>query len=254
MKYKVSSTGELKAIIAAKFNNRLLPEKSKFIHFTDIPLNDLDVSEITDMSYLFLNCFDFNEDINEWDVSQVRNMDGMFQGCSKFNKPLDKWDTCNVQTLELIFYSAYDFNQNINNWDVSQVEDTRYAFYNAKNFNQPLDNWDVSSVLYMNEMFNGCLSFNQDLTSWNLNTNVLFSDCFNNCISLDFKNIYELFKDCDQLHFAETFDYDFIKAFDKAQLLYLIKAFGVVNNFNLKAFKHFKKEDLLDFIRDRYSY
>ena len=39
------------------------------------------VSNVTDMSFMFCLCKSFNQDISNWDVSGVKNMSYIFNGC-----------------------------------------------------------------------------------------------------------------------------------------------------------------------------
>lgn len=116
------------------------------VNATDVP----DLSQVTDLSFMFYGNEFMNIPLNHWDVSTITNMASMLGG-TLFNHPLDAWDVSNVTDMSGMFSYAMSFNQNINNWDVSNVVDMAGMFSRAEAFNQPLDNWDVSNVTKMGD-------------------------------------------------------------------------------------------------------
>ena len=134
---------------------------------TDAP----DLSNVTSLQNMFINCISFNQSINHWDVSTVTNMSSIFQGATSFNQPLNSWNTSSVTTMSYMFYDCTNFNQPLNSWNTSSVKYMPNMFYNCTNFNQPLttngNNWNTSSVQNMTGMFAYASSFNQPLNSWN---------------------------------------------------------------------------------------
>ena len=46
---------------------------------------------------------DFNGDISTWDVSNVTNMSSMFVECKEFNQDISNWDVSKVKNSENVF-------------------------------------------------------------------------------------------------------------------------------------------------------
>jgi surface protein len=132
-------------------------------HGVYVDLNHLDVSSVTDMSYLFYGK-KFKGNISKWDTSNVTQMNAMFWN-SSFSGDISCWDTSNVQNMDSMFYNS-QFNGDISGWDVSNVRAMHSMFCGAV-FSGNLSRWDVSNVTDMYKMFSFS-QFNGDVSTWNV--------------------------------------------------------------------------------------
>ena len=82
----------------------------------DADLNHIDVSGVTDMSFLF-------------DGLDVRNI-------KILNIKIDKWDTSNVTDMRFMFFGLTYFNGDPSAWDVSNVTNKQYMLCGATSFNE----------------------------------------------------------------------------------------------------------------------
>ena len=99
--YHPKTKDELKNIIKQKIESE----------GNECDLNDIDTSNITDMSNLFAYSH-FNGDISNWNVSNVKNMKYMFE-FSIFNNDISNWNVSNV-TFKLDMFQNYPIEKNIN--------------------------------------------------------------------------------------------------------------------------------------------
>ena len=93
--YHPKTKDELKKIIKQKIESE----------GNECDLNDIDTSNITDMSYLFEDS-DFNGDISRWNVSNVESMWAMFKFCKSFNQDLSDWNVSNVIEMSDMFHKC----------------------------------------------------------------------------------------------------------------------------------------------------
>lgn len=149
-----------------------------------VPIKDWDVSQVTNMSNLFANAPDFNEDISGWDVSNVQDMRGMFKDTTMFNKNINEWDTGNVRNMEYMFYNAKAFNMYLDQWNTGRVTTMGYMFSKSKKFNRVIDTWNVSSVTDMTSMF-AETNYNKPLSSWNVSNVVKMSNMFKSAVKFN---------------------------------------------------------------------
>ncbi|WP_067145358.1 BspA family leucine-rich repeat surface protein [Pseudotamlana agarivorans] len=142
-------------------------------------IGNWDVSKVSFMANMFKEAIQFNQDLSQWNVSSVVNMGSMFAYATSFNQDLSNWDVSSVTSMRNMFNGAEVFNQDISSWDVSNVISTEYMFSQAKVFNQDIGSWDVSSVTNMRFMFGEATSFNQDIGLWNVSNVTNMSYMFN---------------------------------------------------------------------------
>ena len=112
-----------------KYELRSLLEQLLKDRGSNADLNDIDVSKIPYMNYLFFKLDPHNIDISEWNVSNVKNMYGMFRGCTNFNSDISNWDVSNIEDMTEMFRDCDSFNSNLSKWNVSQVK----YYYNFAN-------------------------------------------------------------------------------------------------------------------------
>ncbi len=173
------------------------------------PLNNWKVDNVTNMMGVFAKCYAFNQPLNNWKVDNVTNMMGMFSGTS-FNQPLNNWKVDNVTNMGYMFNGCTTFNQPLDKWKVGKVTDMSMMFRECHAFNQPLNEWDVSNVTDMTYMFRDCRAFNQPLDKWKVgkvtSMHYMFSSChaFNQPLNewdvSNVTNMMGMFNGCDSFN------------------------------------------------------
>ena len=135
-KFKLNKDNVTK-IIVVKSKEELLEIIGDRFKWEDkvIDFNDLDVSNIKDMSNIFADKDFINIDISGWDVSNVKTMRGMFNNCKHLRSTgdLSSWDVSNVIDMSFIFNNC-EYLKNIGDLKDWEINGTKmaYAFQDCK--------------------------------------------------------------------------------------------------------------------------
>ena len=117
-------------------------------------INNWNTIQIIDMSLIFQNKYDFNDDISDWNTSNIKDMASMFYQAYKFNKSINNWNVLNVINMNDMFYYAVNFNQSLNNWNISNLKHINFTFSKASCFNKDnCNNWDLNHIKDINKMY-----------------------------------------------------------------------------------------------------
>ena len=143
------------------------------------------MSNVTDMSFMFLGTNSFNGGISNWNVSNVTKMRKMFSSASSFNGDISAWDVSNVTDMNNMFYVATSFNADLSGWDVSGAIDMGLMFYSATSFNADISSWNVSNATNLAQMFRYASSFNRDLSGWDVSNVTSMASMFYLASSFD---------------------------------------------------------------------
>ena len=189
-------------VIKISFLDKVVPENIEywFVSLTNLTtienMNNLDTSNVTDMSVMFGGCSSLTSiNLTGLDTSNVTDMSRMFYGCSSLTSiNLTGLDTSNVINMRAMFDGCSSLTSiNLTGLDTSNVTDMSGMFWGCSSLTSiNLTGLDTSNVINMQDMFKDCtLLTNVDITGLNTSKVTrmyrMFMRC-NNIQNLDLSN------------------------------------------------------------------
>ena len=172
-------------------------------------LENLDTSQVTDMSEMFDECENLPSlDLSHFDTSQVTNMSWMFEGCwGLTNLDVSHFDTSQVTNMSWMFESCiYLTNLDVSHFDTSRVTNMHLMFQSCPSLTSlDVSHFDTSQVTNMSSMFWNCYG----LTSLDVSH-------FNTSKVTD---MYEMFADCKNLTSLDLSSFDTSQVTDMSGML-----------------------------------
>jgi len=121
--------------------------------------NNIDTSNVIDISDMFMNCVFSEIDIRCFDTSNVTNMRGMFSNCENLNNiDLSNFNTSNVVNMSEMFSDCRSLRSlNLSNFDTKNVNDMFCMFESCTNLSElDISTFDLDKVNDTTDMFLYC--------------------------------------------------------------------------------------------------
>ena len=199
----------------------------------DLPSLDVshfNTSKVTDMSHMFDNCIELtNLDLSSFDTSQVTDMSNMFNHCLGLTSlDVSHFDTSRVTNMDRMFGSCINLtNLDVSHFDTSQVTNMSNMFWNC--FWLPsldVSHFDTSQVTDMSAMFQGC-SYLPSLDVSHFNTSKV-------------TDMSAMFYSCSNLYSLN------VSNFDTSQVTNMSDMFGYCENLSSLDVSHFNTSKVTD--------
>ncbi len=220
-----------------------------------VTFEKVDTSAVTDMSYMFTNCFKLeNLDLSNLDTSNVEDMSYMFFYCNSLkNVNLTGFNTEKVNNMDEMFaFCDCLTGIDLSSFNTSNVNSMYRMFCWCKSLtNLDLSGFSTSNVRNMSGMFHTCTGLtNLNLSSFDTGSVTDFKELFISCTSLEnldlsgfstvsATNMSRMFQGCDRLS-----DLD-ISSFDTANVTDFSDMFEGCNSLEVFDISHFDASNAL---------
>lgn len=110
-------------------------------------VENLDTSNVTDMTYMFSDCIVPSLDLSKWDTSKVTNMNGMFSGSKAKTLNLSGFNTKNVTSMHNMFCEINVETLDLSSFDLTSDTVTTQMFMDAVITNAYAKNDTIAGIL-----------------------------------------------------------------------------------------------------------
>ena len=122
-------------------------------------LSKLDTSKVTDMGYMFYNCWRLTSlQLSKFDTSSVTNMGSMFWGCRGLTSlDVSKFDTANVMNMGYMFLACSGLTSlDLSSFNTSSVKNMYNMFYECSGLNNVTFPNDANSKANLQKALGDC--------------------------------------------------------------------------------------------------